>query len=371
MTRLAPPLTLLAVAVLLQACATGAGSGSASKAADTGVLLTDIESSAKLGYRIAWQTTAGLEAGERVTAVYPMGEVIILRESGNILSMLNEATGAVRWRKAIGTETERFHAPVKLDEHLLVCSQTRAYFLRLDSGALDRAIELKRNASTAPLVSRGNMILGSPSGRVIAQDLEHGHPYWQYQMGGAIAARPIEMDGLILVADQTGGVAMINANDGDILWRAQNPPWDHISAQPTGGETIAYVASEDQKLYAFERNSGLILWQYLTEHPLTADPVVLGDHLYQRTGQRGLVCLDALSGEEIWRSDVPGEVMQQTHRTLVLRDGNTMNSVDIDSGELIESADWPKAEMIVPASVTGGPLYLAHSDGRIMKLTPR
>jgi len=365
MTRLALPLTLFAAVCLTVGCTRKAEPDPMTR------MLTDIESSARMGYRIAWQSTVALPAGQRVIEAQPLDGRVVLRESGNIVSMLDAATGDVRWRKSVGSTLERLNSPVLLDEHLLVCSETRAYFLRADNGAIDRIVDLERNASTAPLIMAGRMIFGSPSGRVFAQDLEHGHPYWQYQMGGAITTRPVVMGGLMLVADQTGSVAVLNPTDGNLVWRSRNPPWAPISAQPTATDAVAYIASEDQKLYAFERNSGTIYWQYLTEHPLTESPVVLNDRVFQRTRARGLVCLDALTGDELWRSDAPGIVMQQLNDTLVLRDGNTMHTIDVDTGEPIETAEWPKARMIVAGDVGGGPLYLAHSDGRIMKLTPR
>jgi len=367
MTRYALPLTLVVAACVLGSCATS----SSTKDPSAGPLLTDIESSGKLGYRITWQSTLALPTGETLIEVKPLGNVIALRETGNIVSLLDEATGKIRWRKRVGSQIERLASPVRLQDHLLVCSETRAYFLRLDNGALVDILGLERNAGTAPLIMAGNMIFGSPSGRIFAQDLEHGHPHWQYQMGAAINTQPVEMNGLLFVADLSGGVAVLNPIDGGVIWRNRNPPWGRITAQPAASEAAAYVASEDQKLYAFERTSGTIYWQYLTEHPLTDPPAVLGDYVFQRTRERGLVCLDALTGEELWRSDVAGTVMQQLNDTLVLRDGNTMNSIDIESGELIESAEWPRAKMIVPADVSGGSLFLAHTDGRIMKLSPR
>jgi len=369
MRRFPVAVTLLAVALLTDACAVS--STSTSSPSDAGPLLTDIESSAKLGYRISWQSTLALPTSERVVEVKPLGDVIAVRESGDIITLIDEATGKVRWRKLIGSGTERLGSPIRVDRELLVTSETRAYFHRLDTGALAKALDLTRNARTSPLIMAGNMIYGGPSGRIIAQDLIHGHPHWQYQMGDAISAQPLSVGGLLFVADESGGVAVLNPNGGGIVWRKKDPPWDRIVAQPAASDTVVYVASLDQKLYAYERTSGTIYWQYLTEHPLTDAPVVLEDHVYQRAKERGLVCLDALTGAELWRSDVPGVVMQQTGDTLILRDGNAMRSIEVDSGKLIESASWPKAEMIVPASITGGPLYLAHSDGRIMKLSPR
>jgi outer membrane protein assembly factor BamB len=369
MRRFALALTLVASALLAHGCAVN--STTSKNHTNAGPLLTDIDSSAKLGYRITWQSTLAMPTDERVLEVKPLGDLIAVRESGNIVTLVEEATGEIRWRKTVGKGTERLGSPVIVDEQLLVTTETRAYFLRLDNGALAGIIDLKRNARTTPLVMAGNMIYGGPSGRLVAQDLINGHPHWQYQMGSAISAQPLAMGGLLFVADESGGVAALNPAEGGIIWRKKDPPWDRITAQPAVSDVAAYVASLDQKLYAFERTSGAIYWQYLTEHPLTDPPIVLGEHVYQRAKARGLVCLDALTGEELWRSDVPGDVMQQTGETLVLRDGNTLRSVDVESGELIESAQWPKAEMIVPASVTGGPLYLAHPDGRIMKLSPR
>ena len=336
-----------------------------------GSLLTDIGPAADIGYRIVWQTNLGLGDGKKLLDVQPIGDVLVARESGNVFSVIDADTGRIMWRKGVGRPIERFSKPIILGDTLIIASETRAHFLRVDNGGLVNIMDLDRNAGTSPIYLAGELIFGGPSGRVFAHDIDTGHPRWEYQMGGPINTQPLDVGGFLLVADQAGGVAVLNPATGAVVWRGIRPPWGRITGQPAASETVAYVASEDQKLYAFERTSGIIYWQYLTENPLTVGPVVLDDRVFQRTDGRGLVALDALTGDELWRSDVPGSIMQQHDDQLVLRDGNQMHTIDIEGGKLISTAELPRAQMIVAARTDGGPLYLAHADGRIMKLAPR
>lgn len=364
MTRFVP-IALLTALLAASGCTTNKSATGPSR------LLADQQTSAALDCRIVWQTDLGLAAGQTIESAGPLGDVFVVFEKGNVLTVLDADTGKTRWRRSVGTEAERFTRPTLHDQHVIICSETQLYAYRLDNGDLALTFKLQHNAHTDPIIFAGFVILGSPDGLLFAQTLRGGYLVWRYQMGGAIATNPLLAGSTLFVADESGQVAGLNAQTGLIIWRRSRPPWGAISAQPAGDNTLAFVACHDQKLYAFERASGSLFWQYLDENPLTEPPVVIGEHVYQRSKSRGLICLDTLSGNTLWNSDLVGKPVQIRNQNLMLLDQGTINLLDVETGQSEGQIALPLANQIFFTAPKDGDLYLLNRDGRIMKLQPR
>src|SRR5262249_2496863 len=58
-----------------------------------------------------------------------------------------------------------------------------------------------------------------------------------------------------------------------------------------------YVASMDSKLYALDRSSAKIRWQYFAGAPLRESPVVTANSIYQVVPNVGVVALDKTEGK--------------------------------------------------------------------------
>jgi outer membrane protein assembly factor BamB len=290
-------------------------------------------------------------------------------ESQSMVSVLEPDSGSIRWRKSVAGVGERLQRPVAHEGHLFVPSETRVVALRLDNGNVADAFDLDHTASTAPLLVGDSLVFGTPQGLVYAQHAKTGLALWEYKMAAPIEVEPVRMGRHALVADSSGQVALLDPGNGRLVWRTANPPWEPIVAQPAGGDDLAYVASRDQKLYAFGRFRADVVWRYLTERPLTESPTLIGNRLFQPTKSRGLVCLDAETGQEKWRADVSGRPLQTHRDNLGLLHENRINLTR--GGELLETVDFPGVDAIRVDDKRSGNLYLVARDGRVMRLAPR
>jgi len=334
-------------------------------------LLADLPAVQALNYRIQWQTDLALTEDKPVRKATVVGDYLIVEETGNVFSCLRAADGEVVWRQRIGGDLERFHRPVADDGTIYLCSETRAFVIRADIGEVNAVYELRYNAATRPLLIQNHLVFGSPTGRVFTHSARDGLLRWEYEMGAAVVVDPIPVNGLVLVADSRGSVAMLNPDGGRIVWRAIKPPWEPISGQPVAAGGVAFVASEDGKLYAFERTSGTLFWQHITQYPLTTGPVVIGERLFQHT-REGLLCLDALTGEELWRQpEAAGRPVMQMDGRLLLEDRGQLRLLAVEDGAMVGAVDLPRADDIRVEGLRSGDLYLINQDGRIMKLSPR
>jgi len=332
-------------------------------------LLVDLPTAQALDYRIQWQQDLGLGDGARVLGVTLVEGGVAVIESGNIVTLIERGTGDVRWRKRVGGRGERLQAPVVIGDHMFVCSSTRAVALRMDSGNIADAFDLEHTASTPPTASGNALMFGTPEGLVFAQQSETGLLLWEYKMAAPVEATPVGLGELVFVADSSGQVAAIDPDNGALSWRTTRPPWGPIETEPAASDDLAYVACKDQKLYAFGKRSPRVVWQYLTENPLTESPTLIGNHLYQRTAERGLVCLDADTGEERWRADLPGVPVQEHRGGLWLAEPGKVHIVR--DRKVVRTVDLPKVDMVRLDATRSGLAYLVSKDGRVMRLAPQ
>lgn len=334
------------------------------------VLLADLEQSRAMDYRIQWQQNLGLGRDESLEDLAVLTDAIIAMESGNIVTLLEPDSGKIRWRKSVGARSEKLHRPVVMDDHLFVSSATRVVAIRLDNGLIANVFDLKRTASTDPLPFRDMLIFGTPEGLIFAQHAETGLVLWEYQMAAPIDVQPKPMRDSVFVADSSGQVAVVNPLGGRLIWRTTRPPYEPIDAEPATSDQLAYVACRDQNLYAFGRTSPNLQWRYLTQNPLTEPPRLIGDRVYQPTRERGLVCLDAETGKEQWRSDLAGQPAQLHEDRLWLTEPGRIHMAEADNGRPIQTVRLPQADIMRLDADRDGRLYLASRDGRVMRLAP-
>ena len=88
-------------------------------------LLVQPDTAADLGYDIRWQTHLGLPPEARVLYAELLGEYLVTFETGNIVSVVDAATGKMLWREKLGSDYERFSRPARFEKHLVICSETR------------------------------------------------------------------------------------------------------------------------------------------------------------------------------------------------------------------------------------------------------
>ncbi len=337
-------------------------------------LLVDVQTADALGCRIGWQTPLALPDDASIQSITPLGEMLVVVESNGMVDALNRDNGQVRWRQQVGDQLTKLTRPLSYQGDVVICSALYANVLQADQGNLVQRFELRHNANTQPLLYQGTLIFGSPQGIVFGQAVRDGLLMWRYKMTSAIEADMILEQGFVGVADTTGNVAAVNARTGNLVWRRYQPPWSACSNDLVNASGIMLVACSDQKLYAFERNGGGLNWQYLTQHPLTASPTIVNERVLQPTRERGLVCLDLLTGEELWRSqELRGRPFARRGTELLFEEptptGLSIHYADIDTGQLVRTTRLPGVRRILEDEQRAW--YLADAAGNIMQLLPR
>lgn len=352
-------------------CLTLMGAGGCQKPANIlSRLLVQPETAAEFGYGIGWVTNLSLPHGDKIIYAELLGDRLVTFESGSIMSVLDARTGHVLWRAQVGKKIERFSKPVRYENQLAICSETRAYVYDIDHGDVLKIFPLAYVSNATPVIVGGLLIHGSPTGVVFAQDLSQGLLRWSFQVGSAIGASPLMAGPTLIVASNLGQVYGFNPYTGVVIWRTST--FDKIISDPAGNELLVYVASTDQSLYAYERTSGQQRWRYYSQDILGQGPTLVGDYVFQWVPSEKYLCLDAITGQKLWSHDYPHAKPLMIHNDMLyLSRPGKLTLLDPHQGDELKVVDISAVDHVIASNTKDGDLYLIRLSGPVMKLTPR
>lgn len=106
----------------------------------------------------------------------------------------------------------------------------------------------------------------------MALDRNTGRVLWRYSTGTGeqrrnVVAGPTVEGRLLLASDHFGnGFFSVDRFTGQVVWRVEGQPgFFGPDESPVVVEGIAYLASNDLQVYAFEPQTGRVLWKTRTE----------------------------------------------------------------------------------------------------------
>ncbi len=321
----------------------------------------------KLGYAPRWATDLGVPAGQTLSHVEVLGDVVVCVESpSNMVTAVSMRDGGMLWRQIVGKPADELFTPVRTGDSVLINSEQVLYVLAIDTGKLSEISELKTLVHHAPAVVEGLAVFGGMNHRAFAHDARAGYTKWEYQLTERVFARPTAFGENVFVADGNGVYAMFVARTGRLLWKGRT--FAKVSAQPAISHMGVFLAGEDHSLYALHGATGRDRWIYHTTQPLTQSPKVFGNIVILPMGQRGLVALDARTGEETWRLPFVADPVMQFEETLLLLGDGRLLTMDIGTGNVL--MEVPVASV---KKVLLGPekqLILLSPGGRLLLLDP-
>jgi outer membrane protein assembly factor BamB len=323
-----------------------------------------------LDYRLAWRGFPGFGKNSGFLNVGAFDEGVLVMDTANTVSMLNQRTGKTIWITQPGTPRTKFVGSTIADGQVYCSSDIEVYVLDFHTGALVDRQSLSSVVEMPPVIIDQMAIFGSTSGEVIGHSLYSGFRLWGYQLQGSIEAAPVNVGGVVGVVSEAGDVIFLDPSDGTS--RGRGSVFGGVRNRLVADDRTMYIASKDQSVYAFDARDGTRLWRYRSETSLDGNPSLYDGVLYVEIPGEGMTALDALTGEVMWQSaELHGEVVGAHDGTILLWSGTTMQTADAEDGTVLSEASWPQAAGVVRARGADAPVYVLERGGSVAKFVAR
>lgn len=375
LTRCCVSLLALSLAGAVSACSTSQNNGSP-KSASTEPIANqwpiDHDSWHELGYRWEWTGFPLMQAGAGLTDAVAYEDSIITTASDTTVTCLESSTGKVRWAKQLDRPTTQLFEPSRVGNTLFITSDTELHEINIKNGnTLDRD-NVRAIINTKPLIMGNLAIFGTTRNEVFAFQMTNDFKAWSYTFDGEIESSAVQVDNETIAMISAGGdLRVLTAREGGSVMRATIAGGSIATMLVDNGSI--FVPSTDQSMYAFDLVEGKRLWRKRTSDPILIQPVMHDGVLYASIADDGLVAFDAGSGQQIWNnSSVNGWVVSLANDDeLMVWTGTELIAIDIDSGEIIASADLNGAAGVRADAFIDGNLYVISPDGALAKFTLR
>lgn len=381
MTRSAIRLFVAALALALGACANSpsdtpatGGDATASEAKattparkPTGLLIEPVDA-LKLGYSIDWVTHLNITGDRELHAAEVLGDLLVtVDRPTNVVTAISMKDGKQLWRQQAGQLPYRAFAPARVDNRILVNTETQLYeFDASKEGKLFNRSDLVSAVGSPPAMVGDVAVFGGSDGMIFGHDTRVGYARWRYKMPGQILVAPQASGQQVFTVGIDGQYALFAGSGGEVLWRGK--VFDKVSAAPTVHASGIYVACEDHSLYAINRATGEDRWIFRYLDDLKESPVVLQNSVYQPLPTGELVALKVTDGSELWRIKPEAKLVGQNSRGLIFQGKKSITLRDAGSGKQIDQIPV-QGDLQFVISPDAKSLIVVSTQGRIMKLS--
>ncbi|MBE9504314.1 MAG: PQQ-binding-like beta-propeller repeat protein [Proteobacteria bacterium] len=216
--------------------------------------------------KLVWRYNAGVEI---LSSPIAEGGILFFTASNDILYALDSVTGDVLWRYKGGSRGGGI------------------YSIRLTS---------------SPAYNDGMIYVGFSDGSIVAVVAFDGSILWKKKLSKGrgvrfadIDASPVIDGNVILVSSYDSGFHALDIKNGNTLWKFDA----RSSSTPSYDNTRVYITDSSGKIFALDKKSGAMQWEYVVDEGVPTSTVRVGDFLLFGSSHNKMYLLKADSGELI------------------------------------------------------------------------
>ncbi len=170
---------------------------------------------------------------------------------------------------------------------------------------------------------------------------------WKAPTGNSIGSVPTVANGVVYVSSSDGKMYAFNADTGQVLWTTPTGSY-YLGSAPTVAGGKVYIGSFDHMLYAFDARTGATLWSAPTGDRIGSSPTLFNEVIYIGSDDGKLYAFNASTGANIW---------------IVPTGGSIRSSPAVFNGVVYAGSDDHKLYAI--KAETGGTLWTVRTEGRV------
>jgi outer membrane protein assembly factor BamB len=197
---------------------------------------------------------------------------------------------------------------------------------------------------------------------------------------------PVVVGKNVYIANITGKVSMLNADNGNILWTRKIG--DDITGGPGAGPEMIYIGTRDAEIISINQDNGSEIWRSRISSEMLSTPIYSNGVLFVQTIDGNVTSMDASTGKINWvySHNTPKLTLRGTATPLVVgkqvicgfADGKLV-SINKDTGELNWSTgvstqkgrtDLERlADIDGEIKAAGGSVYVINYQGQVASIS--
>jgi len=304
-----------------------------------------------------------------------VGGRALVGSDDNRLYCLNADNGETLWTFETGNSVQS--TPLVDGDRVYIGGlDGHLYCLRLDNGSLIWAFSCGMVVSS-PALFNGTVFFGDQSGYVWGVDAATGVERWNRSFDGQVWASPTVVGGRVYIGDVAGNFKCLDASDGSDVWSKHWEGADiYSSAAVANGRVLVGTGLLDL-LMCLDASTGDELWRFGPGQHVYSSAAVFNGVVYCHSWMfLWAVPWDDPDGsgsitpeEALWSfptDDVQGgsSAAVSGGRVVVGTDAGRLHCVEAATGEEVWRAPVPGFVYASPA-VAGGRVYVGSTSGRI------
>ena len=178
------------------------------------------------------------------------------------------------------------------DEHQLFLS---AIYCLDDQGSMLWNYEAAGDFNTPPTIINDKVYIGNTEGSVFCFQSTTGELLWSQSQSNDAVASPLVIENKVVYESLDGNVYCLHSETGELLWKT--PISNDVLSHHTFSDGKIYVGNHCLNLY-----TGSIIWTSPIGLQFLSSISYQNDKLYVGSQDEKFYCLDAQTGEKVWKS---------------------------------------------------------------------
>lgn len=254
----------------------------------------------------AFRTGEAIEATPLV-----LDGAVYFGDSAGELRALDAVSGAQKWSyktedKILGG-ANWFRSTNGADRIVVGSYDFKVHCVDAASGKAVWTFETSNYVNGTPAVAGGRIIFGGCDGKLHALDSESGRQIAEIEAGAYVAGSPALAGSRAFAGHFGEEVVCVEVATSNIAWRTRQSGSPFFSS-PAVTEKLVVIGGRDNRLHAYERETGKPAWAFATRGDVDGSPVVSGDQVVVGCADGRLYIVNLADGKQLWSYDAGKEL---------------------------------------------------------------
>ncbi|MFZ0472469.1 MAG: PQQ-binding-like beta-propeller repeat protein, partial [Bacteroidales bacterium] len=202
---------------------------------------------------------------------------------------------------------------------LLITTGTDGYIKALDIESGQQRWQFATGAKiySTPAAGSNRVIVAATDGMLYALKPRSGKMIWRFNSQQPMVASPVIHGDRVYITGSSGKCYAIRLSNGSVIW-SNNQIDGFVETIPVVYKGMLIFGTWNNHLYAIDSETGKIRWDWNNGYsnrmlsPAACVPVAVNNKVFVVAPDRKMTCLDAMTGNVIWQSDLGGNTVRES-----------------------------------------------------------